>query len=317
MKTARYWHLLKDGLIECDLCPRHCHIADGKRGACFVRRRIGDELIAESYGHACGLAVDPIEKKPLNHFLPGSRVLSFGTVGCNLTCGFCQNFHLSRAKSIVGQASLYSESLCSPSQKKDTRSRIREACPTITPEQIADAAVERNCESVAFTYNEPIVFFEYAIDTAKAVHERGLQTVAVTNGWIEPEPRNEFFSHIDAANVDLKAFTDRFYQKLCGATLQPVLDTLVYLKNETDVHLEVTTLIIPGWNDSPAEIDAMTKWAVANLGPDVPWHFSAYRPTQQWKDAPPTPVETLLQAKEIAEANGLQRVHLGNVRIAR
>ncbi len=316
MKTARYWHLQENGLIECDLCPRHCHIADGKRGACFIRRRIGDELIAESYGLACGLAVDPIEKKPLNHFLPGSSVLSFGTVGCNLTCGFCQNFHLSRAKSVVGQASLYSESLCSPPQKRDTRSRIREARPTIVPEEIAEMAIKYKCESVAFTYNEPIVFFEYAIDTAKAVHERGLKTVAVTNGWIEPEPRKEFFSHIDAANVDLKAFTDRFYKKLCGASLQPVLDALLYIKTKTDVHLEVTTLIIPGWNDSPAEIDAMTKWAVENLGPNVPWHFSAYRPTQQWNKAPSTPVETLLQAKEIAEANGLRHIHLGNVRIA-
>ena len=277
----------KDGLIECDLCPRHCHIAEGKRGACFVRRRIGDELIFESYGLACGLAVDPIEKKPLNHFLPGSSVLSFGTVGCNLTCGFCQNVHLSQEKSIEG----------SPA----------------TPEEIADAALDRNCESVAFTYNEPTVFFEYAIDTAKAAHERGLQTVAVTNGWIEPEPRREFYSHMDAANVDLKAFTDRFYQKLCGATLQPVLDTLVYLKNETDVHMEVTTLIILGWNDSPSEIDAMTKWAVANLGSDVPWHSSAYHPTLQWSEAPSTPVKTLLQAKEIAEANGLHYVHLGNI----
>ncbi len=290
MKTARYWHLQKDGLIDCALCPRHCRLAEGKRGACFVRRRIGDELIAESYGRACGLAVDPIEKKPLNHFLPGSSTLSFGTVGCNLTCGFCQNFHLSRAKSIEGTPA--------------------------SPEEIAEMAIKYKCESVAFTYNEPIVFFEYAIDTAKAVHERGLKTVAVTNGWIEPEPREEFFSHIDATNVDLKAFTDRFYQKLCGATLQPVLDTLIYIQNETDVHLEVTTLIIPGWNDSPAEIDAMTKWAVENLGPDVPWHFSAYRPTQQWNEAPPTPVETLLQAKEIAEQNGLRYVHLGNVHIA-
>ena len=302
MKTAAYWHLLENGLIECDLCPRHCRMADGKRavprselrsatvGACFVRRRIGDELIADSYGLACGLAIDPIEKKPLNHFLPGSNVLSFGTVGCNLTCGFCQNSHLSQAQSLAG----------SP----------------VTPQKIADTALSHTCASVAFTYNEPTVFFEYAIDTARACHERGLQTVAVTNGWIEPEPRKEFFQHIDAANVDLKAFTDRFYKELCGATLQPVLDTLIYIKTKTDVHLEVTTLIIPGWNDSPAEIDAMTKWAVETLGSDVPWHFSAYRPTLKWNEAPPTPIETLLQAKEIAEQNGLQYVHLGNVRIA-
>ena len=291
MKTAKYWKKLPSGLIECTLCPRRCKIAKGKRGLCFGRRRIGDELIAETYGYACGLAVDPIEKKPLYHFLPGTGVLSFGTVGCNLTCGFCQNSHLSRGAAIEG-----------------TR---------ITPEQIADAALERDCQSVAFTYNEPIVFFEYAVDTAKACHERGLQTVAVTNGWIEPEPRKEFYSHMDAANVDLKAFTDTFYKELCGATLQPVLDTLLYIKNETDVHLEVTTLLIPGRNDSPAEIDAMTKWAVAHLGADVPWHFSAYRPTLEWREAPPTPLETLLQAESIAKANGLQHIHLGNVGIAR
>ncbi|MBL7011595.1 MAG: AmmeMemoRadiSam system radical SAM enzyme [Kiritimatiellales bacterium] len=289
MKTAEHWQRLENGLIECTLCPRRCRIADGRRGACFGRRRIGDELIAETYGYACGLAVDPIEKKPLYHFLPGTGVLSFGTIGCNLTCGFCQNYHLSRATKIEG-----------------TR---------ITPEQIAEAALKRDCQSVAFTYNEPTVFFEYAVDTAQACHKYGLKTVAVTNGWIEPEPRKEFYSHMDAANVDLKAFTDTFYKELCGATLQPVLDTLLYIRNETDVHLEVTTLLIPGRNDSPAEIDAMTKWAVANLGADVPWHFSAYRPTLEWREAPSTSLETLLQAQSIAKTNGLKRIHLGNVGI--
>jgi pyruvate formate lyase activating enzyme len=279
-----------DGLIECTLCPRHCRIADGKHGTCLGRQRHGDELIAASYGLICGLAVDPIEKKPLTHFLPGSSVLSFGTIGCNLPCGFCQNFHLSRATRLEG-----------------TRT---------TPEEIAEAAVRYGCESVAFTYNEPTIFLEFAVDTAKVCRARGLKTVAVTNGWIEPEPRKEFYAHMDAANVDLKAFTDRFYQKLCGATLQPVLDTLVYINKETDIHLEVTTLLIPGWNDSPAEIDAMTKWAVSNLGPDVPWHFSAYFPTAKWREAPPTPVESLLQAKSIAEHNGLRHVHLGNVSMA-
>jgi len=287
MKQAKHWHMRGNGWIECDLCPRHCRIEEGGRGACFVRKRMGDKLIAESYGLACGLAVDPIEKKPLNHFLPGSKVLSFGTVGCNLTCGFCQNRHLSRAAFIEG----------SPA----------------SPEEIVGAALERNCESVAFTYNEPTVFFEYAVDTAKACRECGLKTVAVTNGWIEPEPRKEFFALMDAANVDLKAFTDHFYKDLCGATLQPILDTLEYLRNETNVHLEGTTLLIPGRNDSPAEIDAMTKWAVSNLGPDVPWHFSAYRPTLKWNEAQATPLETLLQAKSIAEQNGLRHIHLGNV----
>jgi pyruvate formate lyase activating enzyme len=290
MKTARYWHMREDGLIECTLCPRHCLIADGKHGACFVRQRHGNELVAASYGLICGLAVDPIEKKPLYHFLPGSSVLSFGTVGCNLFCGFCQNCHLSRATRLEGT-------------------------PT-TSDEIAAAAIKYGCESVAFTYNEPLIFLEFAVDTAKVCHARGLKTVAVTNGWIEAEARKEFYAHMDAANVDLKAFTDRFYQKLCGATLQPVLDTLVYIKMETDVHLEVTTLLIPDWNDSPAEIDAMTKWAVSNLGPDVPWHFSAYRPTREWSEAPPTPLESLFQAKSIAERNGLQHVHLGNVHSA-
>lgn len=287
MKTASFWEMTDRGSIECTLCPRRCKLADGKRGVCFGRKRIGDKLIAESYGRACGLAVDPIEKKPLTHFLPGSGVLSFGTVGCNLTCGFCQNGPLSRAKVMGG-----------------TR---------ITPEKIVKAALKHSCESVAFTYNEPTVFFESAIDTAKACHEHGLKTVAVTNGWIEPEPRKEFYSHIDAANVDLKAFTDTFYKDLCGASLQPVLDTLVYIRNETNVHLEVTTLLIPGHNDSPAEIDAMTQWAAAELGSDVPWHFSAYRPTPQWNKAPPTPLDTLLQARTIATANGLEHIHLGNV----
>lgn len=290
MKTARYWHMRNDGLIECDLCPRHCRIADGKHGTCLVRQRKGDELMAASYGLICGLAVDPIEKKPLYHFLPGSNVLSFGTVGCNLTCSFCQNAHLSRAKELTGTK--------------------------ITPEQIAETAIVHTCAGVAFTYNEPTVFLEFAADTAKGCHERGLKTVAVTNGWIAPEPRKEFYACMDAANVDLKAFTDRFYQTLCGATLQPVLDTLVYIRNETDVHLEVTTLLIPGWNDSPAEIDAMTKWAVQNLGADVPWHFTAYRPTREWSEAPPTPLQTLMDAKSVAEHNGLRHVHLGNTRIA-
>jgi pyruvate formate lyase activating enzyme len=263
---------------------------DGQHGVCSVRRRAGDQLIAAAYGRACGLAVDPIEKKPLYHFLPGSSVFSFGTTGCNLTCGFCQNFHLSRCKEIEG-----------------TR---------ISPKEIAESAIRYGCESVAFTYNEPTVFFEYAIDTAKACHERGLKTVAVTNGWIEAEPRTEFFAHMDAANVDLKAFTDRFYKKLCGASLQPVLETLAAIQHKTDTWLECTTLLIPGWNDSPAEIDAMTKWVVSNLGTGVPWHFSAYRPTPQWNEAPPTPLESLLLAESIAKSNGIKNIHLGNVHLA-
>jgi pyruvate formate lyase activating enzyme len=256
----------------------------------LVRQHTDGKLQAASYGQICGLAVDPIEKKPLYHFLPGTHTLSFGTVGCNLTCAFCQNAHLSRATTLHGTPA--------------------------TPEEIVAAAHRTSCASVAFTYNEPTVFFEFAIETARICHEQGVRTVAVTNGWIEPEPRRELYAHIDAANVDLKAFTNRFYQQLCGGTLQPVLDTLLYLRRETPVHLEVTTLLIPGWNDSPAEIDAMTHWAVTNLGTDTPWHFSAYRPTEQWNQAPPTPLDTLLQAKAIAETNGLRNVHLGNQHLA-
>ncbi len=288
MHTAKYWKTKDDGRIACQLCPRHCLIGDGKRGTCFGRRRSGDNLLAETYGLACGLAVDPIEKKPLYHFLPGSTTLSFGTVGCNLLCVFCQNHHLSRTDRLCGTPA--------------------------APEQIAEWALSQGCRSAAFTYSEPTIFLEYAIDTAKACHKRGLKTVAVTNGWIEAEPRREFYAHIDAANVDLKAFSNAFYRKMCGATLQPVPDTLMYVRNETNVHLEVTTLLIPGQNDSPEETDAMTKWAVQNLGPDTPWHFSACFPTARWKEAPPTPVATLYRAKSIAEANGLKHVYLGNLR---
>lgn len=291
MKTAQYWRIdpEHDRLIECTLCPRHCRIADGNHGVCLGRKRVGHQLIATSYGLVCGLAVDPIEKKPLLHFLPGSDTLSFGTVGCNLLCAFCQNFHLSRATHLSGTQ--------------------------LSSEEIAEAAFRHKCASVSFTYNEPTVFLEFAVDTARICHANGLKTVAVTNGWVEPEPRREFYAHMDAANVDLKAFTNDFYQSLCGATLQPVLDTLLYIRHETGVHLEVTTLLIPGRNDSPAEIKAMTKWAVAQLGPDVPWHFIACRPTERW-NGESTPMKSLLQAKTIAEQNGMNHVHLGNLHIA-
>jgi pyruvate formate lyase activating enzyme len=290
MKTAKYGYLRDNGQIECTLCPRHCRMNDGQRGVCYIRQRIGDQLIQTAYGHACGLAVDPIEKKPLDHFLPGSSVLSFGTSGCNLTCAFCQNYEMSRGGEIPSTPA--------------------------SPAEIAQAALDHGCQSVAFTYNEPTIFLEYAIDTAIACHERGLKTIAVTNGWIEPEPRREFYAHLDAANVDLKAFSDRFYRELCGATLQPVLDTLIYIKQQTNVWLECTTLLIPGQNDDRKEIDQMTKWAVKNLGPNVPWHFSAYGPTPQWHVAPITPLATLFEAKKIAESNGLKHVHLGNTHLA-
>ncbi|RMH21824.1 MAG: AmmeMemoRadiSam system radical SAM enzyme [Acidobacteria bacterium] len=286
---GRYWHRLEDGRIQCDLCPRFCRLRDGQRGLCFVRARRGDEMVLATYGRSSGFCVDPIEKKPLNHFLPGTPVLSFGTAGCNLACRFCQNWDISKSRQI------------------DTLADAAD------PETIALAAEATGCRSVAFTYNDPVIFLEYAVDVAAACRARGIHTVAVTAGEICPEPRREFFRAMDAANVDLKAFTEDFYRKICGASLQPVLDTLVYLKRETDVWFEITNLLIPGHNDSDEEIDAMTRWVVEELGPDVPMHFTAFHPDYKMLDVPPTPPQTLRRARSIALANGVRYAYTGNV----
>ncbi|RKX27266.1 MAG: AmmeMemoRadiSam system radical SAM enzyme [Candidatus Zixiibacteriota bacterium] len=286
---ARYWTVLDNGKIRCDLCPRYCRLQDGQRGLCFVRMRQEDALVLTTYGRSSGFCIDPIEKKPLSHFYPGSAVLSFGTAGCNLACKFCQNWDISK------------------SRETDT------LAAKATPETIARAAKELGCRSVAFTYNDPVIFLEYAVDVARACHESGIQTVAVTAGYICEEPREEFFRHMDAANVDLKAFTDRFYHKLCGGHLQPVLDTLVYLKHKTDIWLELTTLLIPGENDSEQELDEMTCWVVEKLGPDVPMHFSAFHPSWKYTDKPPTPPGILTKAREIAMRNGIRYAFTGNV----
>jgi len=261
---TRYWHALEDGRVQCDLCPRYCKLHEGQRGFCFVRANFGGAVVLTTYGRSSGFCIDPIEKKPLNHFLPGTPVLSFGTAGCNLGCKFCQNWDISKSREI------------------DT------LADEASPETIAHAAADLECRSVAFTYNDPVIFHEYAIDVAKACHARGLQTVAVTAGEICPEPRREFFEHMDAANVDLKAFTDEFYSEVCAGHLEPVLDTLRYLKHETDVWFETTTLLIPGLNDSEEEIDEMTSWVVRELGPDVPMHFTAFHPDWRMLDRPPT-----------------------------
>ncbi len=286
---ARYWHRLDDGRIQCDVCPRFCKLRDGQRGLCFVRARRGDEMVLTTYGRSSGFCVDPIEKKPLSHFLPGTPVLSFGTAGCNLACKFCQNWDISKSRQF------------------DTLADVA------SPETIARTAAELGCRSVAFTYNDPVIFLEYAVDTAKACHARGIKTVAVTAGEICPEPRAEFFSHVDAANVDLKAFSEEFYEQICGGKLQPVLDTLAYLRHETAVWLEITTLLIPGENDSSAEIDALTRWIAAELGADVPLHFSAFHPDWKMRNYPRTPPETLTRARKIALENGLRYVFTGNV----
>ncbi|MBE9568964.1 MAG: AmmeMemoRadiSam system radical SAM enzyme [Proteobacteria bacterium] len=286
---GRYWHLLDDGRIQCDLCPRDCKLKEGQRGACFVRMRENDQIVLTTYGRSSGFCIDPIEKKPLNHFYPGSSVLSFGTAGCNLACKFCQNWDISKSRDmdrLMDQAS---------------------------PENIALTAKHHGCKSVAFTYNDPVIFAEYAMDTADACHEHDIKTVAVTAGYIHGQARPDFFSKIDAANIDLKAFTDEFYYKLTGSHLQPVLDTLVYLKNETDVWFEITTLLIPGENDSTEEITAMCKWIKKELGSDVPLHFSAFHPDHKMPDIPATPESTLVRARDIARQQGLHYVYTGNV----
>jgi pyruvate formate lyase activating enzyme len=287
--STTYWHRRDDGKVECDVCPRHCRLSEGQRGLCFVRARQGDEVVLTTWGRSSGYCVDPIEKKPLDHFLPGTPVLSFGTAGCNLSCRFCQNWDISKSREL------------------DT---LADSAP---PEAIARAAEALGCRSVAFTYNDPVIFLEYAIDTAAACREAGIRTVAVTAGYVCPEPRREFFAAIDAANVDLKAFSEDFYRSVCGGELAPVLDTLVYLKRETEVWFELTTLLIPGENDSQAELEAMSRWVVENLGPDVPWHFTAFHPDYRMLDRDPTPLATLRRARETARRAGSHHVYTGNV----
>lgn len=286
---ARYWHKLGDGRIQCNLCPRDCKLHDGQRGACFVRGRVGEGMVLTTYGRSSGFCVDPVEKKPLNHFYPGSSILSFGTAGCNLACKFCQNWDISKSRSFDKLAA------------------------QAAPEEIAEAAVSLGCDSIAFTYNDPVIFAEYAMDVADACHAKDVKTVAVTAGYVHTEPRRDFFAKMDAANVDLKAFSETFYVKQTGAHLQPVLDTLVYLKHETTVWFEITTLLIPGLNDSAAELEAMSAWIVNELGVDVPLHFSAFHPDYKMNAIPGTPKSTLLRARQTALDAGLKYVYTGNV----
>jgi pyruvate formate lyase activating enzyme len=283
-----YWHVLDDGRVQCDICPRYCKLHEGQRGLCFVRQNVNKQLVLASYGRSSGFAVDPIEKKPLNHFYPGTPVLSFGTAGCNLACKFCQNWDISKSREMDKLMSL------------------------AEPQTIAQTARQLGCKSVAYTYNDPVVFHEYAIDTAIACRELGIKSVAVSAGYVCPEPRAEFYRYMDAANIDLKAFTERFYHHITGSHLQAVLNTLQYIKKETQVWLELTTLIIPGENDSEAEIQEMTQWVVEHLGPDVPMHFSAFHPDWKMLDTPHTPLASLLTARKIALQNGVRYAYIGN-----
>ncbi len=287
--STKYWHAMDDGRLQCDLCPRHCHLKDGQRGLCYVRQNLDDEIKLVSYGRSSGFCIDPIEKKPLNHFYPGSAVLSFGTAGCNLACKFCQNWDMSK------------------SRQMDT------LADAASPEQLANTAKQMNCRSIAYTYNDPVIFLEYAVDVAAACREQNIKNVAVTAGYIDPEPRIEFFNAMDAANVDLKGFTDEFYFKLCGGHLAQVLETLEYIKYETDCWLELTSLLIPGQNDSDMELQAMTKWVVEHLGRDVPMHFTAFHPDWKMMDIKSTPISTLKRARKIAMDNGVHYAYTGNV----
>jgi pyruvate formate lyase activating enzyme len=285
---TEHWHALPDGRVQCDVCPRHCRLHEGQRGFCFVRGRVEDQIVLASYGRSSGFCVDPVEKKPLNHFLPGSSVLSFGTAGCNLGCRFCQNWDISKSREIDTLGS------------------------QAGPEDLAAAAERLGCRSVAFTYNDPVVFMEYAMDVADACRARGIKAVAVSAGYVDPAPRAAFFRHIDAANIDLKAFSESFYKKVAFAELAVILETLEHLR-DTDVWFEITTLLIPGHNDGDAELHAQCEWLVEHLGTDVPLHFSAFHPDFKMRDVPATPPATLQRARRIALESGLRFVYVGNV----
>lgn len=288
-KECLWQESLPERKIRCLLCPRHCVLAPGQRGFCFGRINRDGKLFLSTYGKSSGFAIDPVEKKPLHQFFPGSSTLSFGTIGCNLNCLFCQNSHISRG------------------------AKMELLTEEGSPDEIVKAAKHYGCQSVSFTYNEPIVFSEYAMDTADQCHEQGLKTIAVTAGYIEPLPAKVFFSRMDAANVDLKGFSEDFYKKNSQADLKTVLNTLKFLKHETGVWLEITNLIIPTLNDEEGMIRSMCQWIVKELGMDVPLHFSAFYPCYKMMDLPRTPLSSLRRAYEIAAEEGIRYVYTGNV----
>jgi pyruvate formate lyase activating enzyme len=290
IREARHYQALGDGRVRCTLCPRDCRLRDGQAGFCFVRENREGRLVTTAWGRSTGFAVDPIEKKPLAHYLPGTTVLSFGTAGCNLGCRFCQNWDISKAR--LGD---------------------RRAEDGWTPERVVARALEAGAPGIAFTYNDPVIWAEYAVDVAQAAHAAGLYTAFVTAGYVTPEARAEIFPHMDAANVDLKAFTEDFYAKVTLAHLAPVLDTLEWLAGEGKTWVEVTNLLIPGKNDDPEETRALARWVAEHMGADVPLHLTAFHPDFRMRDVPPTPPATLRRARDIALAEGLHHVYTGNV----
>ena len=286
--AARWWHREGERIV-CTLCPRYCTLSEGQAGFCYIRRRVGDQLVSLGYGRTTGFAVDPVEKKPLNHFLPGTPTLSFGTAGCNLGCKFCQNWDISKAR------------------------LAEEKSSEVSPARVVELAEEHGCPSLSMTYNDPIIWAEFAIDVAKAARQRGLRSILVTAGYVTAEARAELFADIDATNVDLKAFTEDFYEKVTFSQLAPVLETLQWIKRETKVWLEITNLMIPGLNDDPRETDRLVEWVGAELGDETPLHFTAFHPDWKMLDRPPTPPATLVEARRRARAAGLKYVYTGNV----
>jgi pyruvate formate lyase activating enzyme len=289
LHEGRWWEAEPGNRVHCFLCPRHCHIHEGQSGFCFIRVNRGGKLYSLGYGSPAALQIDPIEKKPLNHFLPGTRVFSMGTAGCNMGCFFCQNWDISKSR----HDQVHSQQLA--------------------PEEVPLLARKHNCRSLAFTYNEPTIWGEYVIDICRAAKQYGLKTVMVTNGYVTREAFHDIYDHIDAANVDLKAFTENFYGKITLTHLQPVLETLQWLRNETNVWFEITNLMIPTLNDDPSETRRLADWILEHLGPDVPLHFTAFHPDFKLQDKPRTPPETLHRAREIALEAGLHYVYEGNI----
>jgi pyruvate formate lyase activating enzyme len=288
-KTARWWRADTNNKILCTLCPRYCRIGPGQSGFCFIRQNRDNKLVTTGYGHPTGFAVDPIEKKPLSHFLPGSGVLSFGTAGCNLGCRFCQNWSISKAR-------------------LDELNAL-----SVSPEEVVKLAKKYHTPSIAYTYNDPTIFGEYVIDISRLARAEGIRSVMVTAGYIDKQARKDIYKYIDAANVDLKAFTERFYHKLTYSHLADVLDTLRWLKSETDVWLEITTLLIPGENDSESEIQQLCDWVLSNLGDSVPLHFTAFHPDFKMTGKPPTPASTLTMARKTALQTGIRYCYIGNI----
>jgi pyruvate formate lyase activating enzyme len=289
LHAARWWETLPDGRIHCYLCPRHCHIGEGQHGFCYIRQNIERELVQLGYGRPAALAIDPVEKKPLFHFHPGTPILSMGTAGCNLGCQFCQNFDISKARS------------------------MQEAAVNLSPQQVVDLALQHGTPSIAFTYNEPTIWAEFAIDISKLAHQAGLYTVMVSNGYVTREAFHEVYEHIDAANIDLKGFTENFYSKITLSHMQPVLDVLKWLRRETNVWFEITNLMIPGLNDANEETRELCDWILGELGDDVPLHFTAFHPDYKMLDRPGTPPATIHRAQQIARERGLKFVYEGNI----